>query len=314
MEKIAIIIPVYNEEYTIESVIMDFYNENPDSMIYIINNNSSDNTESIARTTMRINSVNGSVINVSRQGKANAVREAFRVIESDIYVIVDGDATYLASDLKNLIKPVKYDGYDMVVGNRFHNSAYDLQNKRVFHSFGNKLVRKLINVLFNANLVDIMSGYRTFSKQFIKNYPILCEGFELETEMTLHALDHSFLIKEIPIRYEERVKGSKSKLNTISDGFKVLKKIILIFKDYKPFKFFFFFSILSLVSGLIIGVFPIIEYIEFKYIYKVPSAILATGLIILSLLFFSIGVILDTIVRYQKFNYELQLNKSLNNK
>lgn len=306
--RIAIILPAYNEELTIEKVILDFHQQCPEACIYIIDNNSSDNTNKVAKSVLLENNIKGELIYERKQGKANAMNTAFKRIDAEIYVMADSDNTYLAKDLNKLLAPVVSGEYDLVVGNRFTGSGYEKENKRRFHNFGNNLVRKIINVLFKADLKDVMSGYRVLSKNFVKNYPIMCEGFEIETEMTLHCLDKRFNIMEIPINYKDRIEGSFSKLNTFKDGFRVLKTIFNIFKDYKPLFFFSTLSIIFFIAGLILGLDPIREFIEYRYVYKVPSAILATGLMIFSLLFFAIGVILDTIVRYEKFNFEMRKN------
>lgn len=306
--KTAIILPAYNEELTIEKTVIDFHENAPDAYIYVIDNNSSDKTNEIAHRIMKENTIKGDVIFVKRQGKANAMKTAFSRINADIFVMADADNTYFGQDLEKLLEPVLSGDYDLVVGNRFTEAGYEKENKRMFHNFGNNLVRKMINLLFNADLKDIMSGYRVLSKNFVKNYPIMCEGFEIETEMTLHCLDKRFNIIEIPITYKDRIEGSFSKLNTFKDGFRVLKTIFNIFKDYKPLLFFSTLSLVFFVGGILLGIDPVMEFIEFQYVYKVPSAILATGLMIFSLLFFAIGLILDTIVRYEKFNFEMRKN------
>ena len=306
--KTVIILPAYNEELTIEKVILDFHKYAPEASIYVIDNNSSDNTNSIAKKVIARNSINGGVLFVRRQGKANAMKTAFAKIDADIYVMADADHTYFGHDLEKMLSPVLSGEYDLVVGNRFTAAGYGKENKRLFHNFGNNLVKRLINLLFKAGLVDIMSGYRVLSRNFVKNYPIMCEGFEIETEMTLHCLDKRFNIIELPITYKDRIEGSFSKLNTFKDGFRVLKTIFNIFKDYRPMLFFSILSFLFFIVGVLLGIDPVMEFIEYKYVYKVPSAILATGLMIFSLLFFAIGLILDTIVRYEKFNFEMRKN------
>ena len=308
IKSIAIILPAYNEQLTIEKTIIDFHQHSPDASIYVIDNNSSDGTNSIAKKVISGNSINGEVLFVRRQGKANAMKTAFAKIDADVYVMADADHTYFAHDLEKLLAPVLSGEYDLVVGNRFTVSGYEKENKRMFHNFGNNLVKRLINLLFKSDLVDIMSGYRVLSRNFVKNYPIMCEGFEIETEMTLHCLDKKFNIIEIPITYKDRMDGSFSKLNTFKDGFRVLKTIFNIFKDYRPMLFFSILSFLFFIVGVLLGIDPVLEFIEFRYVYKVPSAILATGLMIFSLLFFAIGLILDTIVRYEKFNFEMRKN------
>jgi len=307
-KKIAIILPSYNEQLTIEKTILDFNQHCRDASVYVIDNNSSDDTKRIANSVIKENNITGEVIFVKRQGKANAMKTAFSRINADIYVMADADHTYFGQDLGKLLSPVLSGEYDLVVGNRFTDSGYEKENKRLFHNFGNNLVRKIINLLFNSDLKDIMSGYRVLSRNFVKNYPVMCEGFELETEMTLHCLDKKFNIIEIPITYKDRIEGSFSKLNTFTDGFKVLKTIFNIFKDYRPMLFFSILSMIFFIAGALLGIDPVIEFIEFRYVYKVPSAILATGLMIFSLLFFAIGLILDTIVRYEKFNFEMRKN------
>ena len=303
MKKIAILIPCYNEEVTIAKVIADFRRQLPNALIYVYNNNSTDNTLQIAYE-------NGAIVkNEYRQGKGNVVRSMFRDIEADIYVLVDGDDTYPAEKVHELIKPILMETADMVVGDRISNGTYKSQNKRLFHDFGNGIVKKTINKLFKSNLKDVMSGYRAFNKRFVKNVPILSKGFEVETEMTLHALDKGFIIKEIPIEYRNRPNRSISKLNTFTDGYKVLKTIIKMLKDYKPMKFFLSIAIIFFMLGLIIGVPVIYEYILTKYITKVPSAVLSTGLMIFSLITAQCGVILDTVVKDDKEKYELELNK-----
>ena len=303
MKKIAILIPCYNEEVTIAKVIADFRRQLPNALIYVYNNNSTDNTLQIAYE-------NGAIVkNEYRQGKGNVVRSMFRDIEADIYVLVDGDDTYPAEKVHELIKPILMETADMVVGDRISNGTYKSQNKRLFHDFGNGIVKNTINKLFKSNLKDVMSGYRAFNKRFVKNIPILSKGFEVETEMTLHALDKGFIIKEIPIEYRNRPNRSISKLNTFTDGYKVLKTIIKMLKDYKPMKFFLSIAIIFFMLGLIIGVPVIYEYILTKYITKVPSAVLSTGLMIFSLITAQCGVILDTVVKDDKEKYELELNK-----
>lgn len=303
MKKIAILIPCYNEEITVAKVITDFKKELPDALIYVYNNNSTDNTLQIAYE-------NGAIVkNEYRQGKGNVVRNMFREIDADVYVLVDGDNTYPANMVHQLIKPILMETADMVVGDRISNGTYKKQNKRLFHDFGNGMVKYTINRLFKTNLKDVMSGYRAFSRTFVKNIPILSKGFEVETEMTLHALDKRFIIKEIPIEYKDRPNKSKSKLNTFTDGYKVIKTIIKMLKDYKPLKFFLSIAIIFFVLGLIIGIPVIYEYILTRYITKVPSAVLSTGLMIFSVIIAQCGVILDTVVKDDKEKYEIELNK-----
>lgn len=301
MEKIAVLIPCYNEELTIEKVVKDFKKELPEADIYVYDNNSKDKTVEIAKNAGAI------VRHEYKQGKGNVVRSMFRDIDADIYVMVDGDDTYPAEFVHELIKPIRDGQADMVIGDRLSNGTYQEENKRKFHEFGNNLVKKGINMLFDTKLKDIMTGYRVFNRIFVKNMPVMTPKFEIETEMTLYALDKKYIIKEIPIIYRDRPEGSKSKLNTVSDGIKVVKTIFNMFKDYKPFHFFGIIALILVILGLVVGIPVIIEYIKTAYITKVPSAVLATGLIMLSAVIFQCGLILQTIVKQHKENYELNL-------
>lgn len=301
-KKIAVLIPCYNEEKTIEKVISDFKKELPNADIYVYNNNSKDRTLEI------IEKIEGITIrNEYNQGKGNVVRRMFREIDADIYVMVDGDDTYPAEEVHKLILPIAEGKADMTVGDRLSNGTYKNENKRKFHEFGNNIVRDSINILFNTNLKDIMSGYRVFDKIFVKNTPILSPKFEVETEITLAALDKKFIIKEIPIVYRDRPEGSVSKLNTVQDGIKVVKTIVKMYKDYKPRKFFFIIAFILFLIGLLIGLPVIIEFAKTHYITKLPSAVLATGFMLISSVALQSGVILDTIVKANKEKYELNL-------
>ena len=300
MEKIAVLIPCYNEELTIKKVVTDYKRELPTAEVYVYNNNSTDNSEKIAKEAGAI------VINEYRQGKGNVIRSMFEQIDADYYLLVDGDDTYPAEKAQELIKAVK-NGADMAVGDRLSNGKYSKENKRKFHNLGNKLVKNTINILFNTKLKDIMSGYRAFNRKFVKNFPVLTKKFEVETEMTLHALDKNFIIKEIPIEYRDRPRGSSSKVNTISDGIKVLKTIVAMFKDYKPLKFFGIISFVLFALGLIIGIPVIVEFILTKYVSKVPSAVLATGLELIAFISAQCGIILNTSVKKNRELYELNL-------
>lgn len=301
MEKIAVLIPCYNEELTIEKVIKDFRKELPEVDIYVYNNNSKDRTKEIAIKNGAI------VVDEYKQGKGNVVRSQFRDIEADIYVMVDGDDTYPAEFVHQLIEPVRNGQADMTIGDRLSNGTYQKENKRPFHEFGNNLVKKAINVLFDTKLKDIMTGYRVFNKRFVKNMPVLSPKFEIETEMSLYALDKKYIIKEIPIVYRDRPEGSSSKLNTVGDGIKVVKTIVRMFKDYKPFKFFGLIALILFIIGLAIGIPVLVEFFKTAYITKVPSAILATGFMGLAAVSLQCGIVLDTITRQHKEDYELNL-------
>ena len=301
MEKIAVLIPCYNEELTIEKVVKDFRKELPDADIYVYDNNSKDKTAEIAKNAGAI------VRHEYRQGKGNVVRTMFREIEADLYVMVDGDDTYPAEFVHDLIKPVREGHADMCIGDRLTNGTYQQQIKKNFHEFGNNLVRKTINILFKNKLKDIMTGYRVFSREFVKNMPVMSPKFELETEMTLYALDRKYIIKEIPIVFRERPDGSESKIDTVGDGIKVIKTIIKMFKDYKPRTFFWIIAILLIIIGLFVGIPVIVEFARTGYITKVPSAILATGIMTFAMIVAQCGVILDTVVKQHREDYELEL-------
>lgn len=299
--KTAVMIPCYNEELTIKKVIEDFKRELPDADIYVYDNNSKDRTSEIALAS-------GAILRHEyNQGKGNVVRTMFREIDADIYIMVDGDDTYPAEFVHKLIEPVVAGEADMVIGDRLSNGTYQKENKRHFHEFGNNLVRKAINLLFKTKLNDIMTGYRVFNKKFVKNMPVMSQKFEIETEMSLYALDKRYIIKEIPIIYRDRPDGSCSKLNTVSDGFKVIKTIIKMFKDYKPLQFFSLIASILFIFGLIIGIPVISEFVQTGYITKVPSAILATGVILFAVISEQCGIILDTVVKQNKEQYELNL-------
>lgn len=300
--KIAVIIPCYNEELTIAKVINDFKGELPEAGIYVYDNNSKDNTGKIARDHGAI------VVKESRQGKGNVVRAMFRDIDADIYIMVDGDDTYPAEAARELIQPIINNEADMVIGDRLSNGTYEKENKRAFHNLGNNLVQGLIGLLFKNEIKDIMTGYRAFNRFFVKTMPVMSEGFQIETEMSIHALDKKFRLKEIPIEYRDRPDGSESKLNTFRDGYRVIKTLLELFKDYKPLLFFGSISIFSLVLGLLVGIPVIAEFVLTRFITKVPSAILAVGFIVVSVTSLSCGLILDTISATTKRNYELYLN------
>lgn len=299
--KIAIIIPCYNEELTIGKVIRDFRRELPRAPIYVADNNSSDDTARIS------SEAGATVIPVYRQGKGAAVRALFREIDADIYVLVDGDDTYPASAVHTLIEPIVARRADMTVADRHSTGAYGNENKRPLHNFGNTLVTKSINLLFHCQLVDIMSGYRVFNRMFIKNFTILTDGFELETAMTLHALEKRFEIIEFPIEYRDRPANSFSKLRTYSDGFRVLRTILWVYKDAKPLVFFLLLALALFSGSLIIGLPVVFEFMETGLVHKVPSAILACGLAIISGMMLVCGFILDTIVKLHRESYELRL-------
>lgn len=300
-KKIAVLIPCYNEAQTIEKVIKDYKKELPTADIYVYDNNSTDKTDEIAKKA-------GAIVRYEyRQGKGNVIRTMFREIEADCYLMIDGDDTYPAENAKTMCDLVLSGRADMVIGDRL-SSTYFTENKRLFHNFGNKIVRFLINVLFKNKIKDIMTGYRAFSKEFVKGFPVLSKGFEIETEMTIHAVDKNFKLMEIPVDYRDRPKGSVSKLNTYSDGFKVLKMIATLFKEYKPFYFFGIFALILLILSLILGIPVVIEYFSTGLVPKFPSLIVSSIFLVISLLLWITGIILEVIVKKHKQLYELYLN------
>lgn len=304
---IVLIIPAFNEEQTIAQVISDFHTQRPDMAICVVNNNSTDQTAQIAHEALQEVACPTYLLHETTKGKASAIRKAFAEIDADVYIMVDADCTYPPESLPLLLEPILDGRADMVVGDRRQNGSYKKENKRPMHNAGNNLVTLLINKLFKAELNDILSGYRAFNKKFVKNYPVMSSGFELETELTLHALDKRFKIEEIPIVYHDRPEGSDSKLNTVSDGARVITLIFNIFRTHKPLRFFTALSLLFFVTGIVAGIYPIVDYIRHQYVYHVPLAILASGLMIISLITFAVAVILDEVAMNQRENYELRL-------
>ena len=299
-KKIAILIPCYNESKTIEKVIKDYKKVLPEADIYVYDNNSSDGTDKIAKKA-------GAIIKYEyRQGKGNVIRAMFKDIDADCYLMIDGDDTYPKENAREMCDYVLNGQADMVIGDRL-SSTYFIENKRPFHNFGNKLVRGLINTLFKSNVRDIMTGYRAFSYDFVKTFPVLSKGFEIETEMTIHALDKNFLLKEIPVEYRDRPKGSVSKLNTFSDGFKVLKTIARLFKEYKPSIFFCLISLIFFIISLCFGVPVFVEYFKTNMVPRFPTLIFSGFMLIISILMFVCGVILEVVVKKHRQLFELFL-------
>lgn len=302
MKKIAVLIPCYNESKTIAKVVADFKNALPEADVYVYDNNSSDGTDEIARKA-------GAIVRYERrQGKGNVIRTMFREIEADCYLMIDGDDTYPADNAREMCDYVLLGGVDMVIGDRL-SSTYFEENKRPFHNFGNNLVRTLINRLFHSNVKDIMTGYRAFSRSFVKHFPVLSRGFEIETEMTIHALDKNFLLKEVPIKYRDRPEGSVSKLNTYSDGFKVLMTIARLFRDYKPFVFFSTVFLVCLLVALGMDIPVIVEYINTGLVPRFPTLIVSGVIATIGVMFFFCGIILEVITKKHKQLFELLMNK-----
>jgi len=302
---IAVILPAYNEAATVAETIRSFHAALPQAELVVINNNSQDDTAAIATKTLQELGARGCVLQETRQGKGNAVRRAFLEIEADIYVMADADLTYPAERVHDLIRPIAQGEADMVVGDRHSGGHYAAENKRALHGFGNQLVQRMVNRLFNARLVDIMSGYRAFNRSFVKTYPILVEGFQIETDMTLHTLNRRMRIVEIPIEYKDRPEGSFSKLNTVSDGLRVISIIVKILRHYRPLAFFTAMSALFCLAGLLAAIPVLQEWMQMRYIVRVPLAMLAASLEIIAFLLLAVGVILDSLSHYEKHRAEL---------
>ena len=304
--KIAVLIPCYNEEMTIEKVVRDFLRELPDAVIYVYDNNSKDRTAEIARS---IDSSRVIVRKETRQGKGNVIRSMFRQINADCYVMVDGDDTYPAEQAREMVDAVLLEGYDMVIGDRL-STSYFTENKRPFHNCGNVTVRTLVNTLFQGNVRDIMTGYRAFSRDFIKNTPVLSDGFEVETEMTIHALDKRFALKEIPVQYRDRPAGSKSKLNTFSDGLKVLRTIFAMSRDHKPMLFFGVMAAVLFALGA--GCFVPAVLLGMTNPATVPLFVGAAVLLSASAFSFVAGNVLAVIVKKERQSAIMHLSQSSN--
>ncbi|MCI6475885.1 MAG: glycosyltransferase family 2 protein [Mucispirillum sp.] len=301
MDKVAVLIPCYNEELTIGKVVDDFKKSLPEAVIYVYDNNSKDKTAEIAKA-------HGAVIRCERkQGKGNVMRSMFRDIDAECYILVDGDDTYPAEAAPELVSAVIDKGGDLVIGDRL-SSTYFTENKRPFHNSGNVLVKQLINKFFKSDIKDIMTGYRAFSYEFVKTFPVLSQGFEIETEMTIHALDKNFSIISIPIQYRDRPEGSESKLNTYKDGFKVIMTIFNLYRLYKPFQFFSIFALLFLILSILFFIPVFIDYARTGIVPKFPSLIVSTALLIVSALSFSVSLILDSVRKNSRQQFEIFLN------
>lgn len=296
--QLAVIIPCYNEGLTIRKVVSDFRAVLPEADVYVYDNNSTDNTIEEATAA-------GAIVRTeTEQGKGAVVMTMFNEVDADYYLMVDGDDTYPAEAAREMLDCIQLHKADMVVGDRLSNKTYLAENKRPFHNLGNDLVKSLINKFFHNNVSDILSGYRLFSHRFVKNYSSLITGFELETDLTVYCLNYGFKIREVQIQYRDRPVGSFSKLNTFKDGFKVLRLFFDLYRLYKPLSFFAKISSVFLLLGLISGIFPIIDYIEYQYVYRVPMAIMAVALTITSVLLFTCGLILDNISKFDKKNFK----------
>lgn len=303
-ETVAVLIPCYNEALTVAKVVDDFKNVLPHANIYVYDNNSSDNTAEIAREHDAI------VVTEPRQGKGNVVRQMLRDIDADYYIMVDGDDTYPAEHAQDMLQPLIDGKADMVVGDRLSNGTYGEENDRAFHGFGNDLVRFLIKAIYGFKFNDVMTGYRAFNYVFAKTMPVLSPSFEIETELSIHAVDKRWKIAEVPIDYRDRPEGSESKLNTVSDGMKVLKTIGSLFKDYRPLALFTWVFLIFIILGLIAGIPVIVEFFKTGLVTKLPSAVLAVGLVFIGVLSFACGIILDTVVKGSRKEYEIEVTRA----
>lgn len=300
MDKIAILIPCYNEEKTIGKVIRDFKRELPEAVIYVYNNNSVDKTAQIA---LREGAV---VRNEYKQGKGNVIRRMFREIDAQCYLMVDGDDTYPAECAAEMVAKVLEHKADMVVGDRL-SSTYFMENKRPFHNFGNSLVRKSINILFDNDIKDMMTGYRAFSYLFAKSYAVLSKGFEIETEMSIHAVDKNMFIENVVIDYRDRPEGSVSKLNTFSDGFKVIRTIIKLFRDYRPLAFFGLLSALLVLISAIFFVPVFVEYLHTGLVLRFPTLIVCGFMTLSAIISLFSGLMLSAMRQKDRQEFEYLL-------
>lgn len=307
MDKIAVLIPCYNEAKTIKKVIEDYKKVLPEAVIYVYDNNSTDSTDEIARQA-------GAVVRYEyQQGKGNVIRRMFREIDADCYIMTDGDDTYPAESAREMVELVLKQKVDMVVGDRL-SSTYFKENKRPFHNFGNALVRWSINHLFKTDIKDIMTGYRAFSYEFVKTFPVLSKGFEIETEMSIHAVDKNMFVRNVIIEYRDRPIGSVSKLNTYSDGIKVLKTIVRLFRTYKPMTFFSSIAFLLLILATIFFIPVFITYLRTGEVPNFPTLIVCGFVVITAIQSMFSGLILATIVQKNKQDFEIELQNAAKTK
>ena len=302
MDEIAVLIPCYNESKTIEKVVTEFKEALPNAVIYVYDNNSSDGTDEIAKKA-------GAVVRYEhQQGKGNVIRRMFSEIDAKCYIMVDGDDTYPATNVKEMADKILIDRADMVVGDRL-SSTYFKENKRPFHNFGNSLVRGSINILFKSDIKDIMTGYRAFSYRFVKTFPVLSKGFEIETEMSIHAVDKNMYVENVVIDYRDRPEGSSSKLNTYSDGFKVLRTIARLFRTYRPGQFFGIISLILILLALIFIIPVVIEFVQTGLVPRFPTLIVCGFAVIAAIQSFFSGMILNSLKQKERQDFEIKLHQ-----
>lgn len=300
MDEIAVLIPCYNEAKTVRKVVTDFKRELPNATIYVYDNNSTDGTDKMARDA-------GAVVRYAyQQGKGNVIRKMFREINAKVYLMADGDDTYPAENAKAMIAPVLEKDADMVVGDRL-SSSYYMENKRPFHNFGNSLVKNSINYLFKTDIKDIMTGYRAFNYRFVKTFPVLSKGFEIETEMSIHAADKNLYVENILVDYRDRPEGSVSKLNTFSDGIKVLREIEKLYRFYKPMNFFGIVALLLVVVSIIFFIPVLVVYLETGLVPHFPTLIVCGFTALAGILSLFSGLILSTIAKKNRSDFEMEL-------
>ena len=304
---IAVIIPCYNEALTIGKVIDDFRSELPEATVYVYDNNSTDGTAVLARPR-------GAIVKYEpRQGKGNVCRQMFRDIDADCDLMVDGDDTYPAEAARSHCAPILAGEADMGVGDRLSNGTYAQQNARAFHGFGNDLVRAMIRWIYGYGFEDVMTGYRAMSRPFVKTFPVLSEGFQIETELSIHAVDRHWRIADVPVEYRNRPEGSVSKLNTVRDGLKVIAMIGTLFKDYRPLKFFSLVALKFCICGLCVGLTVVTEYLATGLVPRFPTAILAVALMFMAALSLATGFILDAVAKVERKQWELRVYRQTKN-
>ena len=302
MNRIAVLIPCYNESRTIAKVVQDYKEALPEATVYVYDNNSTDDTARIAKDA-------GAVVrNEYKQGKGNVMRRMFMEIDADCYLMVDGDDTYPADNAREMTDAVLNRKADMVIGDRL-SSTYFTENKRLFHNFGNSIVKKSINVLFHSDITDIMTGYRAFSYRFVKTFPVLSEGFEIETEMTIHAIDKNMEVENVIVQYRDRPEGSESKLNTIGDGIKVLFTIINFYRIYKPLQFFAGLSLVMLLVAFAFFVPVFTDFLRTHTVSKIPTLVVCGFVALASIQSFFSGMILNSLKQKERQDFEIKLHQ-----
>ncbi len=304
---IAIILPAYNESLTVVATMRSFHEALPYARIYVVDNNSSDDTQALAKKALEDFGISGAVIFEGRQGKGNAVRRAFLEIDAEVYLLADADCTYPADQAAEMVLPVLQGHADMVIGDRLSGGDYARENTRPMHNMGNSIVTKLVNILGRSNIVDTMTGYRALSRALVRTYPLIVEGFQIETDISIFAAQARFRCLEIPIRYVDRPAGSFSKLSTLHDGMRVLLTIFRVVRYYRPLLFFTSLSVLFALMGLLLGIPVVFEYMETGLVDKFPSAILAAALEILAATMLSVGLTLDGLAYQRRINFEASL-------